>query len=374
MNQSSQSDRAPVSLQAVPKWFLTLVTLVILLGLLWLGRGFLVPIAVASFLLVLAMALIDRLDSATFAGHSVPRKLAYVIVIVFVFLAVIGLGYSVSHQLVAISEAGPRYVQRIASLKVQADELLGGDRVASIERAMDAADVNAWFAEFAASAGGAVGNIVLVLLYFAFMLAERGAFASKLTKLASTPEEKERLANSFRSISFGIRQYVWINTLTSGLSAVLAFVVLKALGVDFAIMLALLVFLFSFIPTIGSFLSLATLALAALLQFDTPTQALVVAVVYGIGDAIIGSVVQPKLQGRSLNMSSLMVMMAIAFWGIVWGGAGAFMAVPLTVVIMIICSQIRELRPFAVLLSSDGELPGDSDNAVSSTDLRPGVG
>jgi AI-2 transport protein TqsA len=72
--------------------------------------------------------------------------------------------------------------------------------------------------------------------------------------------------------------------------------------------------------------------------------------------------VQPRLQGKSLNLSALMVMVALVFWGIVWGGVGAFMAVPLTVVIMIVCSQIPGLRPFAQLLSSDGVLPGDENN------------
>ena len=152
------------------------------------------------------------------------------------------------------------------------------------------------------------------------------------------------------------------------MSAVLAFVVMKFLGVDFAILLALLVFLFSFIPTLGSVLSLLALSFAALLQFGTVTQALILVVVYGGGDAIIGNVLQPKLQEKSLNISSLMVMMSLAFWGLMWGGVGAFMFVPLIVAVMIVCSQIPALRPFAIILSGDGVLQGGADtNASPST-------
>jgi AI-2 transport protein TqsA len=368
MSQSPQTDKPTPAGQAVPTWFLTLVAIVIVLGLLWVGRDFLIPVAIAAFLLILTMSLTDRLDSLTIAGHSVPRKLAYTIATVFMFLAVIGLGFLVSHQATAISEAAPRYAERIASLKAQFDSFVGAERVSSIDRAIKEADVNTWLANLAASAGGIVGDVVLILLYLTFMLAERGSFVAKLPKLATTPEEAQKLKDSFKSISFGIRQYLWINTLTSGMSAVLAFIVLKFLGIEFAIMLALLVFLVSYIPNIGSFIALVALVLASLLQFDTMNQALIVVVVYGGGDAIIGNVVQPKLQGKSLNMSPLMVMMALAFWGIMWGGAGALLAVPLTVVIMIVCAQVPGLRPFAILLSSDGVLPGDSEHTETSSD------
>jgi AI-2 transport protein TqsA len=355
--------RRPLSTsQAVPTWFLAVVTLPILLGLLWFGRDFLIPIALATLLFILNMALIDRLDSASIAGHSVPRWLAYVSVTAFMFLAFIGFGYILSNQAVAVSEAAPRYTARLASLKVEIENFLGTERVSVIERSIAEADVNTWLANFAASASGAIGNVGLVLLYLAFMLGERGAFAEKLPRLCPTPQEAKRLADALKSISLGVRQYMWINAVTSAMSGTLAFIVLKVLGVDFAASLALIVFILNFIPSIGSFLAVLFPTLLALLQFDTITPALVVVVVYGGGDAIIGNIVQPRLQGKSLNLSALMVMVALAFWGMMWGGVGAFMAVPLTVVIMIVCSQIPGLRPFAQLLSSDGVLPGDENN------------
>ncbi|MGI9350166.1 MAG: AI-2E family transporter [Rhizobiaceae bacterium] len=364
MSKSPQPKRRATTNQAVPSWFLTLVTLVILLGLVWFGRGFLIPIVIATFFLVLIVAVNERLESVTIAGRSVPNKVSYAITILFIFLVVIGLGNLISNQAVAISESVPRYEERVASLKGQIDGLLGAERVASLERAIANADINSLLAKFAQSAAGAFGNAALVLLYLAFMLAERGAFIAKLPSLCTTKAEANRMKESLRSISFGIRQYVWINTLTSSMSATLAFVVLKIVGADFAPSLALLVFLLSFIPTLGSVLCIVILVLFSLLQFDTITPALIVAVVYGGGDAIIGNVLQPKLQGKSLNMSALMVMMALSFWSMVWGGVGAFMAVPLTVVIMIVCAQIPILRPFAILLSSDGVARGDTKNNV----------
>ena len=105
----------------------------------------------------------------------------------------------------------------------------------------------------------------------------------------------------------------------------------------------------------------------ALLQFETIIPALVVVGIYGGGDAIIGNVVQPRLQGKSLNLSTFVVMVALTFWSLMWGGIGAFIAVPLTVVIMIVCSEIPGLKTFARLLSSDGILPKEQNTQVEDT-------
>lgn len=359
MKKSNRSDGASSTYQPVPMWFLAMVTFPILLGLLWFGRDFLIPIALATLLFILSTALIDRLHSVTILGHSVPKWLAYVSVTAFMFLAVISLGYVISNQAAAVSEAIPRYTARFASLKAQIADVFGAEILSAIDQAIADAKVGAWIGKFAASAAGVFGDLGLILLYLAFMLAERSAFSEKLPRLCSTPVTAKWIADALKSISLSVRQYMWINTLTSAMSGALAFVVLKVLGVDFAASLALIVFLVNFIPSIGSFLGVLFPALLALLQFDTITPALIVVVVYGGGDAIIGNVVQPKLQGKSLNLSALAVMVALAFWGMLWGGVGAFMAVPLTVVIMIVCSQVPGLQPFARLFSSDGVLPGD---------------
>lgn len=370
MTQPSQPDRRPPSVAAVPVWFLTLVSLAIILGLLYLGRDFLVPLALATLLLILNMALIDRLDSASIAGRSIPRWLAYVGATALIFAALIGFGYGISQQAVAIEAAAPRYAARLAALRAEIEALIGADAVASVERAIQEADMEAWLTGFAASASGVLGNVGLILLYLAFMLAERGVFTEKLPRLFSSTEDATRVAGILNSISSGVRQYMWINTVTSAMSGALAYVVLKALGVDFAGTLALSVFALNFIPSIGSFLATLIPTLVALLQFDTITPALLVVVIYGGGDAIIGNVVQPRLQGKSLNLSTFVVMVALTFWGMMWGGVGAFMAVPLTVVIMIVCSEIPGLTSFARLLSSDGALLSEvaSDAATADTE------
>lgn len=358
---SSPEQKRPVSksVPVVPTWFLTIVTVPILVGMLWFGRDFLIPLALAILLFILNMALIERLDTATIAGRSVPRAVAYIAATALVFGLIVAIGYSIANQAAAMSEATPRYAERLSELKAQLEGFLGTERVEAVKRSLEEVDIKGFLTDFAASAAGIIGNVVLVLLYLAFMLAERGAFTEKLPRLCKTEAQASQVEKILKSISIGVQQYMWINAVTSAMSATLSFVVLSALGVDFAITLALAVFLLNFIPSIGFILAVMVQTAMALLQFDTITPALIIFVVYGGGDAIIGNIVQPRMQGKSLNLSTFVVMMALTFWGLIWGGIGAFVAVPLTVVIMIICSHIPGLQPYARLLSSDGVLPGE---------------
>ncbi|MEP1197926.1 AI-2E family transporter [Tateyamaria sp.] len=348
----------------VPTWFLTIVSLPIIIGMLWFGRDFLIPISLATLLFILNIALIERLNSAKILGQDIPRWAAYIGVTAGLFILLVGFGYVLSNQAAAVADAGPRYTERLGALETQFDAFVGAERAAAIEKSIMSIDIESWLTGFAASTAGVIGNIGLILLYVAFMLGERGAFAKKLPRLCATPESARQVENILRSISTGVRQYMWINATTSAMSGTLAFIVMTVLGVDFALPLALLVFLLNFIPSIGSFLAVLFPTTVALLQFESIVPALTVVAVYGGGDAIIGNIVQPRLQGKSLNLSTFVVMVALTFWSLMWGGIGAFIAVPLTVVIMIVCSEIPGLQPFARLLSSDGVLPKEQVDDV----------
>lgn len=359
MTEPAHRGEGPTAPRVVPAWFMAVVTLPILVGLVWFGRGFLIPLVLAALLFILNMVLIDRLNALEIGGRKIPRWLAYVVATALIFGLLVGLGYSLSNQVDALGSAAPKYAERLVDLKARAEGILGPENVAAIETALRNADLEGLIAEFAASAFEVVGDIGLILLYVAFMLAERGAFAEKLPRLSRSPEQARRVRAILDEISEGVRQYMWINAATSAMSATLAYIVFRLVGLDFASSLAISVFFLNFIPNIGSILAVVLPTLVALLQFDTLVPALIIVVAYGGGDAIIGNIVQPRMQGKSLNLSTFVVMVALTFWGMMWGGVGAFIAVPLTVVIMIVCAQVPGLQPYARLLSSDGILPGE---------------
>lgn len=340
----------------IPGWFMGVVTLPILLGLIWFGQGFLIPLVIAALLVILISALTQRIDDVTILGWSPPRWMAYLISGGLVLALSSMIGAAVSGQASEISAAAPRYVERANDLTARLQALVGDKIMQSILDAMTKFDFGAFISELLGAASGLVGILGLVLLYVAFMLSERRAFWNKLPKLFSTEAKATHFSQVMHRISDGVQQYLWINTITSAMSATVAYIVFKIVGLDFAVTLALLVFLLNFIPNIGSLLATTLPTLLALIQFDTLTPAVMIVVFYGGSDMIIGNVVQPAMQGKSLNMSTTMVMISLTFWGTMWGIVGAFMAVPLMMLTMIVCAEFPALRPFAVLLSGDGDL------------------
>ena len=152
------------------------------------------------------------------------------------------------------------------------------------------------------------------------------------------------------SINAQVRKYLLIKTATSLLNGLMVWIVLAVFGVDFAALFGLLAFLLNFIPNIGSMIA-ATLRVGfAFFQFGTfwtPFWILVITV--GL-DNVLGNFLEPKIMGKGLGLSPLLVFFSLLFWGWLWGVPGMILSVPLTAVIKIVCQNVPALRPVAVLM------------------------
>jgi AI-2 transport protein TqsA len=117
---------------------------------------------------------------------------------------------------------------------------------------------------------------------------------------------------------------------------------------------AILTLLLSFIPNLGSVLSGVLPTLYALVTKDFQTALLIGAGLFAI-EQVVGNFIDPRLQGRQIAISPLVVLAAILIWGWIWGVAGALLAVPMTIAIMVACAQVPALRPLALILSDQTE-------------------
>lgn len=127
-----------------------------------------------------------------------------------------------------------------------------------------------------------------------------------------------------------------------------------AIGVDYAEFWALIIFLLNYIPTIGSMLAVLFPSMLAIVQFGTVLHPVLTLCLLGGVQFAIGNLIEPRLMGRSLNLSPLVIMLALTFWGAIWGITGMLLCVPITVILMIIFSEFKQTRPIAIMLSADG--------------------
>ena len=164
-----------------------------------------------------------------------------------------------------------------------------------------------------------------------------------------------------------MERYLWVQTVMSLIITALTYVTLKIIGLDNALFWSFLIFFLNYIPTIGSIAAVALTTAVALVQF--PTLGPVAAVFAGVGvwQFVIGNFIQPRMTGDSLNLSAVVVLLALAIWGLVWGIVGAFLAAPMTVMIMIVLAQFPSTRWIAILLSADGK-PTPETTRVSKSE------
>jgi predicted PurR-regulated permease PerM len=160
-----------------------------------------------------------------------------------------------------------------------------------------------------------------------------------------------------------------IKSVTSLMTALVVWAWLSILGVDFASLWALMAFLLNFVPTIGSILAAVPAVLLALVQIDLQT-ALMVALGYVAVNMVIGNIVEPRVMGRGLGLSTLVVFVSLVFWGWVLGSVGMFLSVPLTMTLKIALDANPETRPIAVLLGP--EVLESHREAVSASPEDPG--
>ncbi len=188
----------------------------------------------------------------------------------------------------------------------------------------------------------------LIMLTVIFILLECSTYGEKLKAIFDDPELAFK---SFRTFTLNIQSYIVIKTLTSLVTGILVTVWLLILGVDYPLLFGFLAFLLNFIPTIGSILAAIPAILLTSIQLGTG-HVIAVAVGYMVINVIIGNIVEPKVMGKGLGLSTLVVFLSLVFWGAIFGPVGMLLSVPLTMSVKIALDTRDETRWIAVMLGS----------------------
>lgn len=197
-----------------------------------------------------------------------------------------------------------------------------------------------------------MSNAVVILLILVFMLLEAAGLSAKMEAILGRDNPEAEGANQ---IADRIRSYVALKTIISLLTGVLIMLILKLLGVKYEVMWGVLAFFFNFIPNIGSFIAAIPAVLFALLTGGWGIAIWTAAGFLGV-NGIVGNVIEPRMLGRGLGLSTLVVFLSLVFWGWVFGPIGMLLSVPLTMIAKIAAESSPETRWLAILLSSDASV------------------
>jgi predicted PurR-regulated permease PerM len=338
-------------LTRLPRAVAFLLGLAIVLGLLVVGRDFLLPLVMAIFIVVLANDASLRLSNITVIGRILPAWLARLLGFAAVIGILTGLAYFVSAQAEEISAQLPNYVERFSIVVARLEASLGERLTEVVREALANIDLSAGVSGAADYVSGIFGALGMTLLYAGFLFAERHQIPKKIANLAAG----------------GSQTADWVKTIMSLLVGGLSYVVLRLVGVDFAESWALVIFALNFIPVLGSALGVVLPALHVAVQFIELGPVLTVVVALSVVQFTIGNLVEPKFTGRSLNLSPFGIIFALTFWGAIWGTSGVLLSVPITVVLAITCANVPGWNWVAILLSEDGELAKPDDGESKRT-------
>jgi predicted PurR-regulated permease PerM len=210
------------------------------------------------------------------------------------------------------------------------------------------------------SLAGIATSLGMVLIYLIFMFVEQSSFNKKIDAMPLSKIKSKKLRYILNSIDENMKKYLFTKTFISAATGVCAYVLLKIIGLEYASVWAFIIFVLNYIPTIGSILACALPISYALISGGTWNLALLTAVSLIFIEILFGNIIDPKITGKTLNISTLAILINLVFWGIIWGPAGMFFSVPILVAIYITTAQFESTRWIAILLSSDGKIPDET--------------
>jgi predicted PurR-regulated permease PerM len=195
-------------------------------------------------------------------------------------------------------------------------------------------------------------NAFLILLTVVFILLEAADLPKKLRIVLKNPE---RSLATIEKFSQSAKRYLVIKTLISATIGVVIWLWLLILGVDYPVLWGTLSFLLNYVPNIGSIIAALPVALLALVQLGVGS-ALLTVLGFVVVHIVVGNIIEPKLTGKGLSLSTLVVFLSLVFWGWVLGPIGMILSVPMTSLVTIALESYEETRGIAFMLGSDTEI------------------
>ncbi|WP_191554780.1 AI-2E family transporter [Brevundimonas aurantiaca] len=349
--------KSPITMQssAVSRNALVLIATVAAGAALYWLRDILTPLAMAVFLLIM----IDGVKRSVAARTPLNDRWAGTAALLLVVLAFFAsIAIIVNGAAGFFGEAsgvsqniGPRIDQIIRDVYA----LIRLNNPPTAQDLINGVDLRGYLTSVAFQVQGIASGAFFVLVYLGFLLASQIGFRRKIIAMFPHRHQRDEAIAVFNRVRGGVEGYLWVQTVTGALICAAAWILMRAVGLQNAEFWTFVIFIVGFIPVLGGAVAGLAPPLFALVQFPSYWPALILLVGLQTILFIVGNLVQPRMQGDNQNIDPVVVLLALAFWGKLWGVVGMFLSTPLAVMAMAILAEFKGSRWMAVLLSGDGE-------------------
>ncbi|RXJ85257.1 AI-2E family transporter [Arcobacter sp. CECT 8985] len=330
----------------VQNYFFYLATAVVIIAGIKASSEIVIILLLSVFIASILSAFLKVLEN-----RSVPKLLAYIILLFVLTIITLLLAYMVNTSLSSFSQNLPTYEVKIKSSIVKIISYIESfGFTVNKEQILKALN----FSYFFNFTTGLLGNIsaifskaLLVLIGIAFILSETKVFEKKLKVIFKS--DNNRLTN-FKLFSQNLQKYFIVKTFTSFLTGLFIFITLIFFDIEYPILWAVIAFLFNFIPVIGSIVAAIPAVLLSLITGNFEITLWLI-LIYMIVNITISNVLEPKFMGKELGLSPMIIFFSLIFWGWILGIVGMFLAVPITMTLKIAFESTRNTKWIGVLLS-----------------------
>lgn len=320
------------------------------------GKNLLIPFVIALIFWFLIKEIRDLLNKIKFINEKIPNLILNIVGFASIFLIIGGVVKILSVNIQQLSVELPVYQNNISRLTESINSTFNIDVISSAKELLGKYEYTKLLTGLFSSLTDIFGDAFLIIIYTLFLLLEEPFFSKKISAIYAKKDAQDEVNLVLTKLNKSIGRYISLKTLISLLTGILSYFALLLIGLDAPLFWAFLIFLMNYIPAVGSLIATVFPAMFAMLQFGELMPGVWVLIIVGAIQLVIGNFIDPKLTGTSLNVSPLVVLIGLAFWGAIWGIVGMILSVPIIVALIIIFSEFPQTQAIAILLTKDGKI------------------
>lgn len=376
--ETDQSTRPEISeIRKAQTWFLGIIAFAVILFLLVQAKFLLISLAIAIMLFSLTSDAINYFQRLRIGSARVSIWIASMLAVLLIATILISASLIILAQANTVVVTILQYADPAQQAVADLVGWMGADVETAVLDWLKSIQLGPYLSSLAGQAGNIASGAVLVTLFVGFMFLERLWFPTKLASLMGDERRARRVERIISSIIHRVNRYLVVKVVISTVTGALVYAVMTFFALDLAMPMAVLTFVLNFIPNIGSIVATVIVALVSYVQTGDAFTGIIVLSIVTVIQFTVGQVLDPLLLGKTLRLSSFGIIASLAFWAAVWGIVGMFLAVPIMVSVMIICSHIPRVRPVAILLSREGlpdldlEMEAEAEPVKETAEARP---
>lgn len=339
--------------------FLNTVAVFIFMTLLVLtlraGSQLLIPFVLAIVFCYIIITLTSVYESLKWPKWKIPHWLARTAAIGTVLLFVWLIVMIINSNIKELIDVWPFYQEKIKVLLGKFSHIWGIEKL-DLPQLVNSLNLPGFFKGLASGIGTFLSYSGMVVVYIIFLLLEYRQFNKKLDNLFTHTKNLHHFQKILVKINSDAQTYIKIQSLISFLTGLLVYLVLLSFHIQFAAFWGMLTFILNFIPVIGSIVATLLPVTIAIVQLSSLPLILALTFLIGLIQVTLGNIILPRLMGKSLNLSPLVILLSLSFWGMVWDIPGMFLSIPIMVILNISLAQFESTRWLAVIFSGNGKI------------------